>query len=336
MIKRILKIFAGIVVVLIIIAGIFITLKAREVDRGKARIDEELKNTRYGKFSSFGYVRSVSILPLIDYYTDRIDLRTEPGVSYLIKADSTTILMDAGFNQNKEHPSPLLQNMKKLGIKFSDIDLIFVSHNHMDHIGSGRGFGKMPFAITMGKIDTGDLTVYAPEKLTLSHWNPDLRVKVVKDPEIIKPGIASIGSIPRFLFLAGLTLEHSLAINIKGKGIVLIIGCGHQTIERIIERTKMIFDEPIYAVIGGLHYPVQGGRIYAGPLNLQYIVGSDRPPWRGLSKDDVKAGINAIAAEKPSIVSLSPHDSSDWTISEFIKAFKDNYVDLKVGSEIKL
>jgi len=31
----------------------------------------------------------------------------------------------------------------------------------------------------------------------------------------------------------------------------------------------MIFREPIYAVIGGLHFPVNGGRIFAGPMNVK-------------------------------------------------------------------
>ena len=117
---------------------------------------------------------------------------------------------------------------------------------------------------------------------------------MIKEPRVLKPGIASIGVIPRYLFLAGYTEEQSLAINVQGKGIVLIIGCGHQTIERIVERARMIFHEPTYAVIGGLHFPVKGGRIFAGPVNVQWLVGSDNPPWKGLGEDDVRKGIEAL------------------------------------------
>ncbi len=35
----------------------------------------------------------------------------------------------------------------------------------------------------------------------------------------------------------------------------------------------------IVLIAGGLHYPVNGGRIMIGPINIQSIVGSDRPPW---------------------------------------------------------
>lgn len=47
----------------------------------------------------------------------------------------------------------------------------------------------------------------------------------------------------------GYVLEQSLAVNVEGKGIVLIIGYGHQTIEKIIERAQELFDEPIYCTV---------------------------------------------------------------------------------------
>ena len=132
----------------------------------------------------------------------------------------------------------------------------------------------------------------------------------------------------------GYTPEHCLAINVEGKGIVLIIGCGHQKIQRIIDRTRQLFDEPIYGIIGGLHYPVHGGRIMLGPVNVQHLVGSDKPPWKGLSEADVTAAIDAIKKASVKIVALSSHDSSDWTIDRFKEAFGDIYTDLKVGKEI--
>jgi 7,8-dihydropterin-6-yl-methyl-4-(beta-D-ribofuranosyl)aminobenzene 5'-phosphate synthase len=75
----------------------------------------------------------------------------------------------------------------------------------------------------------------------------------VDGPQAIAPGIASTGPIPRQMFFFGQTLEQSLAVNVEGKGIVLIIGCGHPTIQRILERAEMLFDAPTYGVVGGLH-----------------------------------------------------------------------------------
>jgi 7,8-dihydropterin-6-yl-methyl-4-(beta-D-ribofuranosyl)aminobenzene 5'-phosphate synthase len=159
---------------------------------------------------------------------------------------------------------------------------------------------------------------------------------VITDPVVLGEGIASIGVIPRFLFLMGLTLENALAVNVAGKGIVLIVGCGHQTIERIIERTQALFDEPIYAIIGGLHYPVNGGRIMLGPLNIQRIVGSDQPPWTGIQESDVESAIAAIRKVSPRVVALSAHDSSDWCIHRFKEAFGETYMTVSVGQKIVL
>ncbi len=322
--------------VLISLVSLIFIKKIRLLNRGKKLADAELAGIKINKLSSPGTVEALSILPLIDYYTDHADLKTEPGVSYLISADDTNILMDVGFNKNKEHPSPLLHNMKTLGVSASDLDMIFFSHLHLDHVGGMTEQKEKTFSLSQGPVSIPNIPVYAPVGITASNWNPGPENQIITDPTVLKDGIVSIGVIPRYLFLIGHTLENSLAITVAGKGIVLIIGCGHQTIERIIERAQALFDEPIYAIIGGLHYPVNGGRIMIGPFNIQRIVGSDRPPWISIQESDVKSAIAAIKKVSPKIVALSPHDSSDWCIDQFKQAFGDTYVDVKVGQKIEI
>lgn len=323
-----------ILLVLIALIALIFTKKILQLKKGKQLADAQVSGMTINKLSSPGAIKSLSILPLIDYYTDNPNLKTEPGVSYLISADDTKILLDVGFNKKKEHPSPLLQNMKTLGISESNIDMIFFSHLHLDHVGGMKEQKEKSFSLSQGPVSLPNLPVYSPADISASRWNPGPETHVIKDPAVLKEGIVSIGIIPRYLFLMGYTLENSLAINVAGKGIVLIIGCGHQTIERIIERTRALFDEPIYAVIGGLHYPVNGGRIMIGPINIQRIVGSDRPPWISIRESDVKNAIAAVKKVSPKIVALSPHDSSDWCIDQFKQTFGDTYVDVKVGKEI--
>lgn len=323
-----------ILLAIVIIISLFLASKVKQLNRGRTKVDEELRNLQVNKISPFGSVKQLSVLPLIDCYSASEGLKAEPGVSYLIKADNTTILLDVGYNIHKSHPSPLLENMKKLSVSVKDIDMIFLSHLHLDHVGGMTEQRTKTFSLSQGKVDLKEIPVFAPDYVAPSQWNSAPKVEVIKQPRVIRPGIASIGVHPRFLFLMGYTLEHSLAINVEGKGIVLIIGCGHQTIERIIERAKALFDEPIYGIIGGLHFPVNGGRIMKGPLNIQHIVGSDNPPWNGLNEDNVKSAIDSVKQVNPQFVSLSPHDSSDWSIEQFRQAFGKKYVDLKVGKEI--
>ncbi len=286
--------------------------------------------------SPFGGVQSLSILPLVDFYAEESSLQTEPGVSYLIRADETTILLDTGLNAKKAHPSPLLQNMAQLGVSEKEIDMIFLSHLHLDHVGGMKNQKEKTFSLSNGAVDLGPIPVYAPAHVTASTFNPAPVTTVIREPTVLKPGIASIGVIPRYLFLMGDTAENALAVNVEGKGIVLIIGCGHQTIGRILDRAQKLFDEPIYAIIGGLHFPVSSGRIMIGPVNIQRIVGSDQPPWRGLGKKDVAEAIEAIKKASPELIALSPHDSCDWSLDQFRQAFGDAYVDLKVGREIRI
>jgi 7,8-dihydropterin-6-yl-methyl-4-(beta-D-ribofuranosyl)aminobenzene 5'-phosphate synthase len=329
------KTLYGVLGVLVLIIVLFVVTVV-QMERGRDRVQNEIESKFFSKLSPFGSVKKLSILPLVDYYGEGKDIKTEPGVSYLIKADDTVILMDTGYNEKKEHPSPLIANMKKLGVSPEDIGMIFITHLHLDHLGGNDEYRDHTFSLSRGPVKIKSVTVYAPAEVSPSKWNPGPKTEIIKEPRVLSPGIASIGAIPRYLFLVGYTEEQSLAINVQGKGIVLIIGCGHQTIERIVERAKMIFHEPIYAVIGGLHFPVNGGRIFAGPVNLQWLVGSDNPPWKGLGEDDVRKGIEALKAVNPEVVSLSPHDSSDWSLEQFRKSFGSKFVELKAGKEINL
>jgi 7,8-dihydropterin-6-yl-methyl-4-(beta-D-ribofuranosyl)aminobenzene 5'-phosphate synthase len=321
---------------IMVLIGAFIAAKALQVNAGRTLVNQEIAATRIHQLTPFGTVEKLSILPMVDFYAANPDLKTEAGVSYLVSADDTNILLDAGFNAKKTDPSPLMHNMEKLGISPQDLDMIFISHAHLDHLGGMADQKHKTFSFSRSAVDVPEIPAYTPVALTPSERNPKPIPHVINEPAVLKPGIASIGPIPRFLFLMGYTLEHALAVNVGGKGIVLIIGCGHQTIERIIERAQALFTEPIHAVIGGLHYPVHGGRIKLGPINIQRIVGSDRPPWKGIREADVQSAINAIKRVSPAVVSLSPHDSSDWTIDQFRQAFGERYVDLKVGKEIRI
>ncbi|MBN1496348.1 MAG: MBL fold metallo-hydrolase [Spirochaetes bacterium] len=313
-----------------------ITLLKLMVDRNRA---EKQRNARtYPRMQNPDAVSSLTVLPLVDFYSAIPDAKTEAGVSYLVKAGDFTLLMDVGHNEKREHPSPLIRNMELLGVRLADVSALFISHFHFDHLGGKKNERKKTFSLSNGAVDFPPIPVYAPLPIRHSpfNMNPGSEVRVSLDPVRIAPGVYSIGSIPRALYLMGYTEEQALAVNVAGKGIVLIIGCGHQTIQRVIERARQLFDIPIYGIIGGLHFPVHGGRIMVGPINGQSLVGSDRMPWNGINENDVREAIGAISDAGVKLVSLSAHDSSDWALNEFKHAFGDAYVDLLVGAPIKV
>jgi 7,8-dihydropterin-6-yl-methyl-4-(beta-D-ribofuranosyl)aminobenzene 5'-phosphate synthase len=272
-------------------------------------------------------VGSLSVLPLLDYYTADESLSGEAGVSYLVKAGDLTLLFDTGDNEKGASPSPLARNMETLGVSRKDIDAVFISHRHVDHTGGMKAQKAKTFMLSPDDTEPLLVPAYVPEEMT----HPSAEVKVVTDPVEIARGVFSVGTIPRSLWLLGLTQEQALAVNVAGKGIVLIMGCGHQTLERAIARTESLFDEPLYGVIGGLHLPVTGSR---APYGLQRVIGTGRPPWQWIGKDDVRATVEHLKEKDPKLVAISAHDSCDWTLREFKEAFGDRYREVVVGREI--
>ena len=300
---------------------------ARKFERDRREAERLWSEAAPQRIEHPGSVGSLSVLPLIDFFTADAALVGEPGVSYLVRADELTLLFDVGLNQAKSSPSPLVRNMATLGVSRDDLDGVFISHLHMDHIGGLKAQKARTFELTPD--DTEPLPVDAYVPVEMSHASAN--VKVVTGPMEIAPGVFSIGPIARSLWLMGLTQEQALAVNVEGKGIVLVIGCGHQTLERAVARTETLFDVPLYGVIGGLHFPVTGSRM---PYGMQKVIGTGRLPWQGIKKDDVRAAAAFLEQKEPKLVGISAHDSCDWTVAAFKETFGDRYCDVAVGREI--
>lgn len=89
------------------IAGLGLTVVGWAVARfhlGRRRADQVLATARYSRLENVGTVKRLTILPLIDWHTARDPstgsgqgLTGETDVSYLVRADDTTILFDVGF-----------------------------------------------------------------------------------------------------------------------------------------------------------------------------------------------------------------------------------------------
>jgi 7,8-dihydropterin-6-yl-methyl-4-(beta-D-ribofuranosyl)aminobenzene 5'-phosphate synthase len=297
---------------------------------GKKRVDQFYRDSRVEKIRDIGSTNTLEILPLIDWYTDRADLKGEAGVSYLIRTDELTILFDVGMNTKGEDPSPLIYNMKKLGVDYEKIGVIVISHNHVDHIGGFKWARKNSFSLTNHQITLKNKRVYTPEPMTY----PGLSPVVADQPTIISKGVATTGTLPSYQFFSGWTPEQSLAINVTGKGIVLIVGCGHHTIPRLVERAGQLSDEPIVGIVGGLHYPITDNRLRIAGIPVQKILSTGKPPWSFLTMEDVNRNIAILKKLNPEIVALSPHDSCDASINAFRNAFSSSYREIKVGKKL--
>jgi 7,8-dihydropterin-6-yl-methyl-4-(beta-D-ribofuranosyl)aminobenzene 5'-phosphate synthase len=295
--------------------------------RERRAADRLWQEARVAPIQQLGSVNHLTILPLVEQYSAVEGAATEPGVSYLVRTDDETILFDVGWNRRNEHPSPLLRNMELLGVSPGDIDSVFISHVHLDHVGGRHCQAGRTFALSANDVDLSEVRAFVPTAMT----HPSAQVKVIDGPRKLAPGVASGGPIMRAIWLTGPVFEQTMLVNVAGKGVVMIVGCGHPSLAKLIERAQAATDLPLYGVVGGLHFPVTASRVGKGRQN---IIGSGKLPWQRITRDEARQAARRLAGLDLGLVALSAHDSCDWTLDMFQEALGDRYRTLKVGDPI--
>jgi 7,8-dihydropterin-6-yl-methyl-4-(beta-D-ribofuranosyl)aminobenzene 5'-phosphate synthase len=296
---------------------------------GVARADRDWPAQVGIRLGDLGEVDEVSILPLVERLTtDGNGLAGEPGVSYLVRAGATRVLFDSGLSGGKPE-SALVRNVRVLGTGLDDLDAVVISHLHADHVGGFRAMRARTFSFSADPLEPRGLPAYVPAPMC----HPRADIAVTTRPRVIAPGMAVLPPLPRMLFWPGYISEQALVVSVRGFGLVLISGCGHPPIERILGVAERVLDLPIRAVVGGLHLPVHA----AGTALLpQAVLGNPNPPWRPISERDVGQVLDEIEARGPRLVALSGHDSTPWTFRAFAARFASRYRTLRAGEELKI
>jgi 7,8-dihydropterin-6-yl-methyl-4-(beta-D-ribofuranosyl)aminobenzene 5'-phosphate synthase len=191
----------------------------------------------------------------------------------------------------------LLSNMKKLGILPEDIDLVFLSHDHRDHTG-----GLDALLEQNHKIE-----VWLPEFFSSSFKNVIRKrgtsVTEVDSFQKICRGAYTTGVIP------GWIKEQSLILD-TDKGIIVITGCSHPRITNIITKAKDLIKKDIHLVFGGFHLAA----FYENEINE--IIDHFR-----------KSGVKKAGP---------CHCSGDEARRLFAEEYKDDFIEIGVGKEIKV
>ncbi len=248
----------------------------------------------------------LEIVPLYEEARAGDQFESGHGVSYLIRTDSAGILMDVGNNPDDSPVTPFLRNMQALGISWGEVDSLVISHRHPDHVG-GLAVWKGHAVNGLAAV-SGDLPVHVPVRGTCPSE------LLTSQPSLLSPDTATVGALPfREVFPLSLfgakSREQALVVNLAGEGLVLITGCGHPGLQRLVHRAEGLYGLPVIGVVGGLHYGEADARAVASPIRF-------------------------LQDRHPRLIALSPHDSGIEAIEAFKAAFPGAYQPLLVGATV--
>jgi 7,8-dihydropterin-6-yl-methyl-4-(beta-D-ribofuranosyl)aminobenzene 5'-phosphate synthase len=168
---------------------------------------------------------------IYDNTSQQSNLKADWGFSCFIEHKDSKILFDTGTKKQI-----LLDNAQKLKVDLSTADIIFISHSHMDHMGGLNSVLK----------ENDKASIYLP--ISQKDINIGGRFLKLDKPAKIKEDVIASGLL-ECEERKGL-VEQSLFIE-STKGIIVIVGCSHPKVRKILERAKEFGN--VYALIGGLH-----------------------------------------------------------------------------------
>lgn len=214
----------------------------------------------------------------------RSSILAEHGFSAVVRTttgDRTrTMLFDFGFSE-----IGAAYNARTLGVDMTRVEAVALSHGHSDHMGGmeqltaliGRrdiplvvhpAVFKHPRYLKIGEA----LKIHFPQFSRERAEKAGLRVIATKAPYPLLDGdVLFLGEIPRVTdFEKGFPIAHfqengveswdpieddtSIAVSVKGKGLVVLSGCAHAGIINTVHHARAVSGvDRVHVVMGGFH-----------------------------------------------------------------------------------
>jgi 7,8-dihydropterin-6-yl-methyl-4-(beta-D-ribofuranosyl)aminobenzene 5'-phosphate synthase len=211
----------------------------------------------------------VRITVLYDAFGDAPGMQRDWGYSAFVEYGGKRILFDTGND-----PGILARNAKVKGIDLSKLDFVVMSHRHADHMGG------LSYVLSINP----DVPIYAPKENfgifgseipgTFYRKDPSLpaeqRYWGGTPPEMIEGGSAWAGAnfklidknteIAPHIHLVTLISEKTGTLEMRElslvldtpDGLVIVVGCSHPGIDKIVESATAI-NPRVHFIAGGFH-----------------------------------------------------------------------------------
>ena len=240
----------------------------------------------------------------------KTSIRAEHGFSAIVRTTTAgrtrTLLFDFGFSADGA-----AANAKAMGIDMGEIEVMVLSHGHSDHFG---GFNKLVKMIGKDGIELvlhpaafkqkrylkfgGDFKARFPEVTRRKIEKTGVRLRETREPLLLLNGdVLYLGEICRqtefekgmphaFFMDKGretwdpIEEDTGIAINLKGKGLVVLTGCAHSGVVNTVNHARTVTGvNPVHVIMGGFHLagpafePIVGKTIEElKKINPSYIV----------------------------------------------------------------
>lgn len=264
---------------------------------------------------------------LYDAFGKSPALKKAWGFSALVEYAGKRILFDTGGNAEI-----LEQNVKALGVDLTKLDFVVLSHRHSDHI-SGLNYllrvnptakiytptepwGPFGWGVPNSFYRKDDSLAAnmryfdgnPPDALSASTPWPQANFIRVDSTMEIAPGIFLVPTISQ---VTGTLELREISMAIRGpQGLIIVDGCSHAGVEKILETAAKI-DPHVRVLFGGLHL------VGSSDADIQRITAALHDRWK---LDYLAVG----------------HCTGEPTFAALQKAFGDRYLYAGLGTVIDI
>jgi 7,8-dihydropterin-6-yl-methyl-4-(beta-D-ribofuranosyl)aminobenzene 5'-phosphate synthase len=185
--------------------------------------------------AAFALGEDVKITVVYDNNEHDPRLETGWGFACVVEGFEKRILFDTGGDGDV-----LLANMKTLGLDAQDLDAVFLSHIHGDHVGG------LPRVLEANPA----VTVYTPASFPVG-FKEEVKGTGAAVVEVtaawdICPGVGSTGEM-------GTSIVEQALVARTPRGLVVITGCAHPGIVEVVARARDLYGDDVHLVMGGFH-----------------------------------------------------------------------------------